>query len=338
MGQGYADLTRILKLQGFNDKNEVTVTPGEDGRPRIGLISCYNILNRTGIDVSSITPLMMYGDHAAQPLYSIPQSAALVFNEISNPDLHTTALKRAVNFCERAKVPIINPPGKVQQFTRDTVSKTLQGIPGVTVPVTDSFKPQSTRDVFDHAISLGLDFPFIIRAAGDQIGWKTILVNSMDDGQYLHQYSFGEKDFYLTKHVDYSDHCGIFRIQRIIFIGGVPFARDVLFDRQWSVTEASRELMLQYPQHGVEADLVRKLADETIPRARTALLEIGRRIELDYFGLDCHIDPDGHVLVFKASANTNFLYSEVSGLEPQLQLISSRLRELVNRKTDFKFQ
>jgi hypothetical protein len=324
-------MTRILKLQGFDDANQVTLTPREHKLPRIGLISCYNVLDRTGIDVSQIKPLMMFGSHAAQPRYPIPEDAMLVFNEISNQDIHKTALRRAARFCERAGLPVINPPKKVQHFTRDRVSETLQGIPGVTMPETCCFQPRSPQDIFDQATKIGLGFPFMIQFAGDHAAGKTTLIRSAYDERYLHQYVFGDKDYYLTEFLDYQDNSGLFRKQRIIFIGGEPLAHDELFDKQWSVTAASRAFMLEHPEHGLEVELVRKLVDETLRRIRPALLEIGRRIELDYFGLDCHIGADGHILVFQASANMNFLYRDAPGLEPQLAPIRDRLRKLISR-------
>lgn len=38
------------------------------------------------------------------------------------------------------------------------------------------------------------------------------------------------------------------------------------------------------------------------PRRRAALRVIRDRIGLDYFGIDCGLDPDGHLVVFEVNA------------------------------------
>ena len=67
------------------------------------------------------------------------------------------------------------------------------------------------------------------------------------------------------------------------------------------------------------------LESTLIPKARKALEEIARRMELDYFGLDCCIDEDGKVLVFEANANMNMLFNIIPELEPRIDLIKDKL-------------
>jgi hypothetical protein len=41
---------------------------------------------------------------------------------------------------------------------------------------------------------------------------------------------------------------------------------------------------------------------EWVPRLQPIFAEIGRRLDLDFFGVDCNIDSSGQVLLFEANS------------------------------------
>ena len=153
------------------------------------------------------------------------------------------------------------------------------------------------------------------------------------DKHLLHVYAFTGKDYHLTEYVDFKDDTGVYRKQRTIFIDGEPLARDEEFDEDWNVHASSRVYMAEHPKLGIEVERVRQLESESLPPVRPALLEIGRRIGLDYFGLDCNIDHDGHVLVFEAAASIDFLQCPVAELQPWLDQIRLRMRLMISTRT-----
>ena len=65
--------------------------------------------------------------------------------------------------------------------------------------------------------------------------------------------------------------------------------------RRGKSTEAEESRMLE--------DFDAKLA----PRLLATFQEIARRLDLDYFGVDCNISDDGKVLLFEANACMNTL-------------------------------
>jgi hypothetical protein len=330
-------MTSILKLKGVNDQNEVTLTPASSGLPLMKISGCVNILDRCGIDQKLIQQLVMFGDKVRQPAYPVPKDTVLVFNEISDPDSHRIALKRAMHLCQRANIPVINSPDAIEQTTRDNVSTLLQDIPDVIMPRTVRFQPRSPRDVFGFAAESGFEFPFIIRVAGTHRGKSMNLIRGNKDKSLLNAYAFNGDDYYLTEFNDYRNDLGIYHKQQIIFIDGEPLARDHVFENHWNVHVSSRVFMTANPEHGEEVELVRQLENKTLPRVRPALLEIARRIKLDYFGLDCHIFPDGKVLVFEANANMDFLYCPIPALQPWLDQIRIHLRKMLSDRSGMDF-
>jgi glutathione synthase/RimK-type ligase-like ATP-grasp enzyme len=323
----------ILFIQGINDNGIGHLNVNKKGKHKIDLDGSCNVLAMINFQGVSVDNFMIYGKNAQQPPVSLAERPSLIFNEISDPDSHATALKRCNQLCDQTTVPVVNPPDKIQRTSRDQVFELLKGIPTVTMPKTVRFQAEAPEDVFMTAEAIGMDLPLIVRIAGDHGGKSMVLLRELADIEKLHIFPFGETWFYLTEYVDYQDTDGIYHKQRIVMVDGEPIARHAIFDSRWNVHASSRVAENDASRHGSELERVQELRDKLIPKARGALDEIARRMELDYFGIDCYINPDGKLLVFEANANMNMLYNKVPEIEPQIALIKDKLCTMLTARS-----
>jgi hypothetical protein len=70
------------------------------------------------------------------------------------------------------------------------------------------------------------------------------------------------------------------------------------------------------------------------PQAMATLDAIRRRIGLDYFGIDCALDPDGRVLVFEVNASM-LIHLHNEGFDyktPHVMRIKAAFEEMLARR------
>ena len=273
--------------------------------------------------------LLLFGQGLRQPNVDFSKRPSLIFNQISDADTHQGSLKRCVELCAQLPIPVINRPESVLRTTRDKVSELLQGIPGVQVPKTVRFRPESPDSVLELSESAGIPFPFIVRIAGRHGGTSSRLFDSPESLGALHAYPFDGRDFYLTEYVDCRDEAGFYNRQRLIVIDGEPVLRGSLYDRNWMVHGASRNFMLS--RETWEDDRIRaeRLEQEVIPRLVPAIQEITWRLKLDLYGIDCHLGPDGSMLLFEANANMNVLTNSHPEMNARMKMIENRIQTML---------
>ncbi|MGH8036060.1 MAG: hypothetical protein ACREO9_12600, partial [Lysobacterales bacterium] len=73
------------------------------------------------------------------------------------------------------------------------------------------------------------------------------------------------------------------------------------------------------------------LDKEQIPKLLPALQEISNRLQLEYFGLDCTIRPNGDLLIFEANANMNILFNPFPEMNDRLNKIQTRMHAMLEK-------
>ena len=68
-----------------------------------------------------------------------------------------------------------------------------------------------------------------------------------------------------------------------------------------------------------------------IPEIRPAIREISERLQLEYFGVDCNIRPNGELLIFEANANMNVLFNPYPEMNERLNMIQARIHAMLLR-------
>jgi len=324
----------ILFTTGINDQCTVEVMGvSERGRFLYNLGGSTHVLPNLSLDQGEVSTVLFLGEGIPQPTLEIPRNVTLVFNQITEPDTHRKALERCRVLCERLNgVPVINHPDAVLNNTRDRASELLQGIPDLKMPRTIRRQPASPEQAVE-IIDAELGWPALIREPGFHNALTTVRIDGPDEADKLHGFAFDGSDFYLTEFVDYSDEQGVYYTQRIVMIGGEPYLRHMFYGGHWLVNSDSREFMWSHPEIGDPVELTARLEAERLPRARAALEEVARRLGLEYFGIDCSIREDGHVLVFEANASMNILADFPNAIhEARLAPVRQRLEDYIRQR------
>jgi glutathione synthase/RimK-type ligase-like ATP-grasp enzyme len=282
---------------------------------------------KQGVDLQ----MVLFGKGVKQRGIEFRTPPSLIFNQIADADTHRGALERCIELCDQVNTTVINHPRHVLQTGRERVAAALQGIPGVRMPRTVRFQPRSPDEVFEQAAGQGIDFPCLARVAGEHHGRSMVRVDGPQDYPALHALPFDGRDFYLTEYVDYRGEDGLYHKQRIVVIDGEPLLRHSLYFNEWMVHASSRAFMMERESWDQDTARFERLAGEVLPPLRPAIREIANRLRLEYFGIDCSLQPDGRMLIFEANANMNVLHTPNPATRYRVEAIEKSLYALLTR-------
>jgi tetratricopeptide (TPR) repeat protein len=229
------------------------------------------------------TRIWWFPEFGAEPRLP-PFDAA--FNAIGEHDLAQTIKGRIAGVMAAAGRHLLNDPVKVASTRRDALAATLQGVPGVVVPKT--LRLQSVRDA-----AAGL-FPLLTRPLGAHGGSGVRLVRSAADLEDI------KGEVYATAFHDFRSPDGFWRKYRVVFVDRVAFPYHLAISENWLIHYFSADMMA----HAWKLEEERRFLlepDAVLGPAFPAIAEIGRRLDLDYCGIDFTLLADGRVLVFEAN-------------------------------------
>jgi glutathione synthase/RimK-type ligase-like ATP-grasp enzyme len=321
----------ILFINGINDRSVIGVKLDRNSR-LVQLIDGNTSIHRRlplkpGIDHE----FMLFGKGVQQHAVQFQVQPSLIFNQIADADTHRGALDRCIELCRQVDSKVINRPEKVLQTTRDQVSARLQGIPGLVMPRILRFRPQSPEAVLEFALENRILHPYFVRVAGGHHGRNMVRLDSPGDMSSLHALPFDGRDYYLSQFVDYRAEDGLYHKLRIIVIDGEPLLRHALYHDNWLVHASARAFMKQ--RESWQEDIARfdRLSAEELPKLRSLIDEITKRLELEYYGIDCSLLPDGRLLVFEANANMNVLHSPNQATRYRVEAIQQALYRMLEK-------
>lgn len=321
----------ILFVSGVNDRSVIGVGLDEGGRLVHVFDGNASVHHRLPMREGVAIPFLIFGEGVKQRGVDLQTQPSLVFNQIADADTHRGALRRCIQLCEQLNTTVINHPANVLKTTRDQVAAALQGIPGVVVPRTVRFRPRSPDEVFSRAAAEGLEFPYIVRAAGEHGGRLMLRLDNRGDVGLLHALPFDGRDFYLIEFIDYRDEDGYYHKQRLAMIDGEVLMRHSLYDTDWKVHGASRAGMLARESWETLNQREIRLEKEVLPRAAAACAEIARRLGLEYFGIDGHLREDGKLIVFEANASMNILISRSTQRKARHAVVHKKVYRMLTR-------
>lgn len=255
----------------------------------------------------------------------------LIFNQIADADTHRGALERCIQFCDQVNTTVINHPRHILLTSRDQVASALQNIPGVIMPRTLRIQPRSPEEILAFAVDEEIAFPYIVRVAGDHRGKSMVRLDHSIDLPKLHVLPFDGRDFYLTEYIDYRDGDGFYHKQRIVVINGEPLLRHSLYTDEWKVHASARAFMME--RESWDDDIARfdRVSGEILPALRPAIDEITKRLNLEYYGIDCNLREDGQMLIFEANANMNNLHGANPTIHYRVEAIERKMQEMLTK-------
>ncbi len=232
---------------------------------------------------------------AARPDPDLP-----TINFLADADLYTSALARSREQLGLNGVPIFNSPERIQQSTRDGISRQLQGIPGLDVPRAIRVAPTSPTELWDAIAENELSYPVLIRVAGTHSGMTVVKVDDPGDDAALHAVPWGGRTLYAIEFVERREADGRFSKVRLFAVGGRWFMRHWVVGDAWSVHvwNSTRGA----PEIARETERLESFEFDLAPRLAPTLNEIDRRLGLDFFGMDCFIGQDDMITLYEANA------------------------------------
>lgn len=264
------------------------------------------------------------------------QKPDVIFNEISEPDSHKKALGMAHKLIQQIQCPVINAPDKIANTRRETLAEILSPLSQVQVPKTLRCQPKSPKNIQTLWQNQFAGKPIIIRAAGDHGGSSTERLNNEQDLELLHQFALDGRDYLISKFMDYADSDGLYRKYRFALIDGQVILRHIIVSDYWMIHSRSRDYMNQHPEYYEEEQALLDAEAPSLPDGVLAILaQMNHLFQVDYLGIDCHINDKGEILVFELNANMNILINNPEQSwrwEKNIQRIAQTLNNLILRK------
>ncbi|HEX7750716.1 MAG TPA: hypothetical protein VF445_18435 [Bordetella sp.] len=233
------------------------------------------------------------------PVRELP-SYDLVFNAIGDTDRAPRGLEAAARFVPKAGKPVLNPPDRILRTSRDQIPALLAGLDGVHVPCTARWDPGAGTSLTASIAAAGLQYPVTIRPVGKHGGAG---LRRLDSGQEAEEAGRGEKgEMYLSRYCDYRGADGYFRKYRAVFVDREPLPYHLAIGENWVLHYVTADMRAHAWKTEEEHRFLEDPQAALGAAAWAAVREIGKRLDLDYCGVDFSLLPDGRVLVFEANA------------------------------------
>jgi glutathione synthase/RimK-type ligase-like ATP-grasp enzyme len=221
-----------------------------------------------------------------------------ILNHIADPDICSRALAMVGRIADQVLRPCFNHPSAVARTTRDGVASLLHGIERLIVPKTIRVERTSPAHVREAAREADLRYPILVRVVGSHGGEDRVQIERPEAMDEINQLEHKGRSLFLTEFHDFASPDGLYRKFRVVIVGDDIFVRHCVVASHWSV----------HGRHRVEGadkeeeEVFEAFDSEWAPSLKPIFAEMTRRLGLDYFGVDCHIDRDRNVLLFEANA------------------------------------
>ena len=227
-------------------------------------------------------------------------------------------MEKITNFVNTLGLPVLNHPEAVVKTTRQQVSATLQGIDGLVVPKV--LRVYNNSDAF-LATALLLEreigFPLILREPFQQMGRGAIKIISAE--QLLSELrTLPFTQIYAIQYFDNPVTARIYRKIRAAIVGEEIFISHVLYGGDWNVHREKDDAVGKgLEEHPLTVGFADAITSDPISvmgsQAMENLQEVRRRIDLDLFGIDFDLMPDGRLLFFEANAAMHISFGDKYG-------------------------
>lgn len=278
-------------------RQQIFAAPAPSGVPVVLVLTC---VAAASVPLEHLLPkdryavVMWFVDYARPDQDSALPAYDLVFNAMGDPDLMPELPASAARLLASGARSVLNHPARVRRTHRGDLPALLAGIEGVVVPPVARVSAGSAGDW--RALMAP---PVLVRPLGSHGGAD--LCKAADEAAAIEAIR-AHDSAYVTAFVDCRGPDGFYRKYRMIFVDRVAYPYHLAIGPHW---------MTHYWTAGMESDPARRaeearfLADPKAAigaRAMAAVATIGRRLDLDYAGVDFSVLEDGRVLVFEANA------------------------------------
>ncbi|MGL5870831.1 MAG: TauD/TfdA family dioxygenase [Xenococcaceae cyanobacterium] len=338
IGKPQPQKPNILRIRSFKD-SKYSILQNNDGTfqsiLRLGHFSLRDLFEEERYN----SILVNIFEDEIDELREIPQFD-LSINTIACPDLKKSSLLIAARFVDRyPDVPLINDPRCILETTRERNAIRLNTISGVKFPKTEkvSWDGVSLAAVTKEIFGMGFTFPFIVRKVGSQTGTS---IGWIDNDRALEEYfhsSPRDRDYYVIQFHDCRNSQQIFNKIRVFFIDGNFYPVANLFNNDWNIHSGDRYSLMIHTQwtQDAEKSFLNNPIDYLGKDNFNRLCQIRDLINLDFFGIDFTIAPDGSLFVFEANAAMRHNFDRAHNFpytEPHLKRISNAFENMIQSR------
>jgi hypothetical protein len=237
-----------------------------------------------------------------QDLDLLRSKADVVINMIANADTGRDMLPFVHDIVERLGLPTLNHPALVRNTDRETIARSLAGIPLCRIPQTVRLAGSVLADATVNGVLDGFALPLLVRLAGAHGGDD---FEMLADLQSIAAFVSRRPDatYYLTEYVDYRSADGYFRKYRLISVNGELLPYHLAIHDDWKVhhfrTDMANQAWMRFEEKSFLKE-PRLVFDE--PHL-AALRAVAARSGLDYCGIDCALDSQGQIVIFETNAS-----------------------------------
>ncbi|KGJ88159.1 hypothetical protein ND16A_2712 [Thalassotalea sp. ND16A] len=299
---------RFIKIRGFNGAQWI-VNKHEKFSPRLkgGHFSLKFMFNAEKAKLYQHN--ILDAEQAQAQAQTIKKLGInLIINTIACADRMAVDLTVLDKFQQLTpEIPVINPPEKVLLTTREQNYQRLNDIANVVFPKTVKvlLEQQARAQVLATMSAAKVEFPIIMRPCITHTGAGVELIDNSEALQlYLDKHQHRASAFYIIQYYQLANTTGVFNKIRTFCIDGKYYPVACIFDNQWNIHSGDRYNYMancaesQQTEQSYFADMTTFLGDKAIK----ALERIREIIELDFFGVDFTLLPDGKILIFECNA------------------------------------
>lgn len=272
-------------------RQSVFIQQGPASAPRV-LILAGSDLGNVPLDHllpdGFCTRIWWFVAHAGRDAAASLPPYDVVFNGIGDADMAGPGERAVASFLKACRRPVMNHPARVRETARDRLPGALAGL--------DLIIPRVVRLGAANDMS-ALHPPLLLRPPGAHGGEGVLRI---DD--WTAHTGDAAAGWYATEYIDCAGADGFFRKYRIAFVGGEPYPYHLAISPHWLVHYRTADMPAHPWKLAEEAAFLADWRSALGPAAAGAIAAVGRRLGLDFCGIDFGMAPDGRAVLFEANA------------------------------------
>ena len=250
-----------------------------------------NVPVEVPLDDHTFLTIKLFTDYYEADLPLPPHD--VIFNGIGDADLCRSSLEAAQQLLASNDAHAINDPASVLGTGRVAMAQRLTGIEGLIAPHIEEIDRQELDRV--------QRFPVLVRPPGYHTGEFFEMARDRDELARVAATLPGER-LLAIELLDARGGDGLYRKYRFLSIGGTLYPVHLARSSRWKVHYFSADQVRTPEAIAEEETFLIDPRGAIGQRAMTAIETAAQRIDLDYFGIDFALDPQGNALFFEANA------------------------------------
>ena len=237
--------------------------------------------------------------------------------------------------------PALNDPRFLPALERDTLSRSLAGIPTIASPTAVATTRAALQAHLDTGCEIqGFDtptgpYPCLIRPIGSHAGAGLARVTTPAELANYLRFCF-DRQFFLTAFHDYQGADGLYRKSRVGFIDRQPFLCHMAISQHWMVHYLNADMTESAAKRAEEAAAMAAFDQGFARRHQAAFAALHERLGFDYYSIDCAETQDGRLLVFEADAAAIIHLMDPPDLfpykQPQMHKVFAAFEAMLRRR------